>query len=71
MNEPSPQHRAECDCREFYGEACRWPECEGMRPEVFRKRAMEEYAKIQRLKLAVTVGILLLLLARYLWKHYL
>jgi len=27
MNGPSPQHRAECDCKEFYGGKCIWPEC--------------------------------------------
>lgn len=25
---PSPQHRAECDCKEFYGGTCIWPKCE-------------------------------------------
>lgn len=25
---PSPQHRAECDCKEFYGDKCIWPKCE-------------------------------------------
>lgn len=24
---PSAQHRAECDCREFIGEVCIWPQC--------------------------------------------
>lgn len=24
---PSDQHRAECDCREFYGGECLWPKC--------------------------------------------
>lgn len=25
---PSPQHKAECDCKEFYGDVCIWPKCE-------------------------------------------
>lgn len=25
---PSPQHKAECDCAEAYGQKCVWPKCE-------------------------------------------
>lgn len=29
MGGPSAQHKAECDCAEWYGAKCQWPDCEG------------------------------------------
>lgn len=67
---PSPQHRAECDCREFHGEECIWPDCEGMRPEAHRKRAMNEHANLQKFKLKFLIVLVILALIIH-WVHLL
>lgn len=35
---PSAQHKAECDCREFYGQACLWPACGSYEARAERER---------------------------------
>lgn len=65
---PSPQHRAECDCKEFYGEKCLWPKCGAMRPEEHRKRAMNEYADLQKFKLKFLI-VLVVIIIIYHWVH--
>lgn len=47
---PSAQHRAECDCKEFSGQACLWPSCSGT-----HQHAVSGWDELSEVK-AVEVG---------------